>query len=43
LRLLEQGADTLESTPEEYGAYLSSELQRWTRIIRSANLKLESP
>jgi tripartite-type tricarboxylate transporter receptor subunit TctC len=40
-RMAEQGVEMLGSTPEEYGAYLRSELQRWTRVIQSAGIKAE--
>lgn len=40
-RLARENAEPLGSTPEEYGAYLKSELERWTRIIKSAGVKLE--
>lgn len=39
--LLRQGVETIGSTPEEYGAYLRSEYDRWTRIIKSNNIKAD--
>jgi tripartite-type tricarboxylate transporter receptor subunit TctC len=36
-----QGGIVLGSTPQEYGAYLRSEHERWSRIIKEANIKPE--
>ena len=38
-RLGKLGAEPLGSTPEEYGAYLRSELDRWTKVIKNAGIK----
>jgi tripartite-type tricarboxylate transporter receptor subunit TctC len=35
------GADTLESTPEEFSRVLRAEIVKWTKVIRDANIKLE--
>jgi tripartite-type tricarboxylate transporter receptor subunit TctC len=35
-RLLSQGAQVLGSTPEEYGAYLASEIKRWDAVVKSS-------
>ena len=40
-RMARESADPLPSTPEEYGAYLRSELERWTRVIKTAGVKLD--
>ncbi len=40
-RLAQDGIEPLGSTPEQYGAYLKSELQRWTRVIKTAGVKPE--
>ncbi|HUF80631.1 MAG TPA: tripartite tricarboxylate transporter substrate binding protein [Burkholderiales bacterium] len=32
------GADAIGSTPEEFGAWLKSETEKWTRVVRGANL-----
>ena len=40
-RLKQQGADPLGSTPEEYGNYLRGELDRWTKVIKTAGVKPE--
>jgi tripartite-type tricarboxylate transporter receptor subunit TctC len=41
VRLARESADPLGSTPEEYGTYLKSELERWTRVIKTAGVKLD--
>lgn len=38
-KLLSVGAEALPSTPVEFGAFLKSEMERWTRVIRSAGIK----
>lgn len=35
------GIIPVPSTPEEYGAYLKSELERWSKVIRQAGIKPE--
>jgi tripartite-type tricarboxylate transporter receptor subunit TctC len=35
------GADTLESTPEEFSRVLQAEIVKWTKVIKDANIKLE--
>ncbi len=40
-RLARYDVEPRGSTPEEYAAFLRSELERWTKVIRSAGLKLE--
>jgi tripartite-type tricarboxylate transporter receptor subunit TctC len=40
-KLLSVGAEALPSTPVEFGAFLKSEMQRWTHVIRSAQIKLQ--
>ena len=38
-RLLGVGAETLTSTPAEFGAFLKNETQRWTKVMREAGIK----
>jgi len=38
-RLLNVGVEALTATPPEFGAFLKSEIERWTRVIRSAGIK----
>lgn len=33
------GADALTSTPAEFGAFLKSEVQRWSKVMRDAGIK----
>ena len=40
-KLAQENIDAVITTPTEYGAYLKSELERWTKVIKSANIKLE--
>ena len=35
-KLLSQGAQVLGSTPEQYGAYLASEIKRWDAVVKSS-------
>ena len=35
------GAETLESTPEEFARYLRDDLAKWTRVVREAGIKLD--
>ncbi|HTO46328.1 MAG TPA: tripartite tricarboxylate transporter substrate binding protein [Burkholderiales bacterium] len=40
-KLLEQGADSVGSTPEELDRVVKAELKRWADVIRDAGIKLE--
>lgn len=40
-RIEEQCADPRCSTPEEYGAFMNSELERWTKVVKTGGLKVE--
>jgi tripartite-type tricarboxylate transporter receptor subunit TctC len=40
-RLTKMGVDLILNTPEEFRAYLNSEIARYTKIIKSAGLKAE--
>lgn len=40
-QLLAQGAEPMQSTPAEFGALMRSDTQRWTDVIRAANIKSE--
>jgi len=35
------GAETLESTPEEFARFMRADLEKWTQVIRKAGIKLE--
>ncbi|MDO9024509.1 tripartite tricarboxylate transporter substrate binding protein [Zwartia sp.] len=38
-KLIAQGAELLGSTPEEYAAYLKSEIERWRKTIQSSGVQ----
>ena len=40
-RLAGQGAETLGSTPEEFGAYIRSETAKWAKVVRESGAKAE--
>ncbi len=40
-KLTQETIDLIGSSPEEYAAYLRSELDRWSRVIKSAGVKPE--
>jgi tripartite-type tricarboxylate transporter receptor subunit TctC len=40
-RFAAEGAEGLGSTPEEFGAYIKSEIERWGRVIKAAGVRPE--
>ena len=40
-RLAQEGIESIASTPEEYGAYLKSEMERWAGVVKTAGVKLQ--
>lgn len=40
-KLIEAGADPVGSTPEEYTAFIKSEIAKWARVIQAAGIKGE--
>jgi tripartite-type tricarboxylate transporter receptor subunit TctC len=40
-RLEQESATASSSSPEEYGAYLRSELARWSKVVKTTGVKLE--
>jgi tripartite-type tricarboxylate transporter receptor subunit TctC len=40
-RLVDLGAEPLGSTPEEFGAYVAAEFQRWGRLAKEAGIRVE--
>ena len=36
-----QGAETMSMTPAEFDAYLRAELDKWTKVVKAANIKLQ--
>jgi tripartite-type tricarboxylate transporter receptor subunit TctC len=39
--LLKQGLDAGASTPEQFGQFIVAETAKWSRIIKTAGIKLE--
>ena len=37
-RLSASGAEPIASTPEQFGAYLSSEVVKWARVVKQAKI-----
>ena len=35
------GADTWPSTPEQFGQFIKDDLAKWTKVVRTAGIKLE--
>lgn len=40
-KLLDQGAEPVGSTPEEFGALLKEEVTKWREVVRASGLKAE--
>jgi len=40
-KLLEQGGDTVGSSPEALDRVVKSELKKWAELVRDAKIKLE--
>jgi tripartite-type tricarboxylate transporter receptor subunit TctC len=40
-RLIDQGADPASNTPEEFAAYVKSEMARWGQVVRSTGAKAD--
>jgi tripartite-type tricarboxylate transporter receptor subunit TctC len=39
--MLALGAETVPTTPEEFGAYVKGEITKWTKVIRDAGIKVQ--
>ena len=37
-QLSASGAEAVASTPEQFGAYMTSEIEKWTRVVKQANI-----
>jgi tripartite-type tricarboxylate transporter receptor subunit TctC len=40
-QLLAQGADSIGNSPQELEKFLRTEIERWTKVIRQANIRSE--
>ena len=40
-RFATQGLDAAPSTPEQFGAHIRAEIEKWARIAKSANIRAE--
>ena len=40
-RLLADGAEPVGNTPEQFGAFIKSEIEKWGKVIKAAGLKAE--
>jgi Tripartite tricarboxylate transporter family receptor len=40
-RLAKDGIETVGASPEEFGAYIKSEVEKWGKVVREAGIKLE--
>jgi tripartite-type tricarboxylate transporter receptor subunit TctC len=40
-RLSSQGAEPVGGTPEQFGSYIRTEIDKWTRLVKSANMKAD--
>ena len=36
-----QGADAAPSTPEEFGAYIRSEIPKWAKVVKASGAVVE--
>ena len=39
--LLDQGIEAAPSSPEQFAAYIKSETGKWTKVIKTAGVKVE--
>jgi len=40
-RIFAAGADTVANNPQEFAAYICAEREKYARIVREANIKIE--
>ena len=38
-RLLDQGAEPVGNTPEQYTAFMQNEIAKWAKVIKAAGIK----
>ena len=41
-RLADLGAESVGSTPEQFSAHIKAEIAKWAKVIRDANVELQS-
>jgi tripartite-type tricarboxylate transporter receptor subunit TctC len=40
-KLAAQGADPITATPEQFGAYIRSEIEKWAKVVGQARISAE--
>lgn len=40
-KLSARGADPVGNTPEQFGAYLRTDLARWAKLARTTNIRVD--
>jgi tripartite-type tricarboxylate transporter receptor subunit TctC len=40
-RLLEVGLEAVSNSPDAFAAYIRTETEKWARVVRQANIKVE--
>ena len=40
-RLVSQGAEVYTMTPAEFGSFLRSDMEKWARVIREADIRVQ--
>jgi tripartite-type tricarboxylate transporter receptor subunit TctC len=40
-RLAQQGIDRVANTPDEAAAYVKSEIIKWAKVIKAANVRID--
>jgi tripartite-type tricarboxylate transporter receptor subunit TctC len=40
-QLLDRGADPIGNTPEQHGAFIKAEIEKWQRVARQAGISPE--
>jgi tripartite-type tricarboxylate transporter receptor subunit TctC len=40
-RFKQEGAEVVASSPEEYGAFLRADIEKWAKVIKQAGIRAE--
>jgi tripartite-type tricarboxylate transporter receptor subunit TctC len=40
-QMFSQGVDAMPSTPEQFGAYIATEIAKWARVVKTAGAKVD--